>query len=96
MEKVKRHLGFLGERVVDKITGFKGVVTSVSFDLYGYIQAVVDPGLDECGDKLRDSRWFDINRLRITGKKKVMDPPDFDIGPVADGKKGAAEKPPFF
>ena len=34
------HLELLGQKVEDKVTGFRGVVTTISFDLYGCIQAV--------------------------------------------------------
>jgi len=76
----------LGMKVVDKVTEFKGVVTSISFDLYGCIQVLVSPGTDEQG-KYRDSRWFDTQRLRVTSKKPVMERPNFE------GEKGPVEKP---
>jgi hypothetical protein len=34
-------LKLLGTKVRDVVTGFVGIVTSVSFDLYGCVQAVV-------------------------------------------------------
>jgi len=89
---IKKHLDLLGMKVEDKVTGFKGVVASVSFDLYGCIQAIVNPGIGEDG-KLMDQAWFDINRLRITDESPVMNRPDYDFGSVAEGLKGAAEKP---
>lgn len=93
MEIVK-HIDLLGQRAKDRVTGFEGVVTSVSFDLYGCIQAVVNPGLDKAG-KVQDAHWFDVNRLDLAKSKRVMPVPDFDHGPVAEGKKGPAEKPAF-
>jgi hypothetical protein len=92
MINIQKHLEMLGLKVEDKITGFTGVVTSVSFDLYGCIQVVVNPGIDANGDT-KESCWFDIARLTVLKKKPVMDRPDFDFGPVAEGKKGPAEKP---
>ena len=81
-----RAMELLGMKVVDKVTGFKGVVTSVSYDLYGCVQAVVSPPIDKEG-KRGDGRWFDTHRLKITSKKPVMPIPDFvEI-------KGPAEKP---
>lgn len=88
MVKVKEHLAWLGFRVQDKITGFKGVATSVSFDLYGCMQVLINPGLQK-DDKLGDQMWFDASRLQVLAKKPVMDVPEFDLG----GEKGAAEKP---
>ncbi len=80
--------------VEDNITSFKGIVTSVSFDLYGCIQAVVNPGLDREG-KPRDSHWFDVSRLKVTSKKPKMTQPNFDSQNISDGDKGPAEKPPM-
>jgi len=88
---IKKHLGMLGLRVGDKVTGLTGVVTSISFDLYGCVQAIVNPGLVE--GKLADSVWFDVARLKVLDPTPVMDLPDFEHGPVAEGKKGPAEKP---
>jgi hypothetical protein len=92
MENVRKHLDFLGLKVVDKVTGFKGICTSIGFDLYGCVQAVINPGLDKDGVAI-ESVWFDIARLKVTDKKPVMDVPDFDFGKAAEGKKGPAEKP---
>jgi len=92
MENVEKHLDLLGLKVVDRVTGLKGVVTSVSFDLYGCIQAIVDPGIDKEGKNI-DNRWFDIARLKTIGSKPVMETPNFDFGIAAEGKKGPAEKP---
>ncbi len=86
------HLELLGFRVKDRVTGFEGVVSSVCFDLYGCIQAVVNPGLDKDG-KPRDSHYFDIGRLEATSDDPVMQAPDFENINVAAGQKGPAEKP---
>ena len=53
MVNLTKHLNLLGMRVEDRVTGFKGVVATVGFDLYGCIQAVVNPGTDADG-KLRE------------------------------------------
>ncbi len=95
MVKVCEHLNMLGLKVKDRITSFEGVLSSVSFDLYGCIQAIVNPGIDKDG-KMRDSLWFDINRLEVMDETPVMELPNFDVGPVAEGFKGAAEKPAQF
>jgi hypothetical protein len=92
--KVRDHIDLLGYPVKDRITGFSGVCVSVSFDLYGCVQAIVHPGMDKDG-KLRDQAWFDIARLERTSKTRTMPVPNFDYGPVADGKKGPADKPPM-
>ena len=89
---IKKHIGLLGMKATDKVTGFKGVVESISFDLYGCIQVVICPPSGDLG-KVQDSRWFDISRIKITSKKAVMKVPNFDFGTVAEGGKGPAEKP---
>lgn len=94
MTNVKKHLDILGKKVRDRVTGFSGVAAGVSFDLYGCVQAIVNPGADQDG-KLRDQCWFDISRLEILDEVPVMAPPDFEFGPQAEGKQGAAEKPAF-
>ena len=93
---ITKHLQLLGMRVEDVVTGFRGVVANVGFDLYGCIQAVVNPGVDADGS-LRDSQWFDVNRLRVVSETPVLKPPSFQWTEqvIAEGRKGAGEKPPY-
>lgn len=92
---VQKHLSLLGYRVKDKVTGQTGVVASVGFDLYGCVQAIVNPCLGKDG-KLCDQVWFDVSRLEVLSKKPVMAPPNYDFGPEAEGRQGPAEKPASF
>ena len=92
--KIKQHLNLLGLRVRERVTGMEGVVTSISFDLYGCIQAILNPGMDKDG-KPKDQHYYDVSRLEILDDKPVMERPNFDFGDVAEGKKGPAEKPRF-
>ena len=92
--KLYEHLDLLGKKVEDRVTRFKGVVSSVCFDLYGCIQVSVNPGVMEDG-RLGDQAWFDITRLRVVSNEQVMELPDFIAGAIADGKRGPAEKPRF-
>ena len=78
---------FLGRLIRDRVTGFEGVVTSMSYDLYGCIQAIVTPVTDEKRSDLKDSRWFDTKRLTILNDQPVMEVPTFEFVP------GAQEKP---
>ena len=96
MIHLKKHLDLLGRKVQDKVTGFTGVVVSISFDLYGCIQAIVHPGLDDKGNT-RESGWFDVARLQILPGDTVMDRPTFEWSEelVAKGNHGPAEKPTF-
>lgn len=92
MINIKKHLNLLGYKVKDRVTGFKGVVTSISFDLYGCVQAVINPGIYKNG-KFNDSHYFDVSRLEILSNDTIIEVPNFDFGPQAEGKQGAAEKP---
>jgi len=92
MKNVKKHLELLGLRAEDKVTGLKGVIDCISFDLYGCIQAVLRPSAKEDGELLKGT-WMDVSRLRVTGKKPVMNLPDYDAGYVSEGGKGPADKP---
>lgn len=58
---VSAHLDLLGRRVADRVTGIEGVVTSVSYDLYGCVQALVVPPAS--ADKAR-VEWYDVGRLK--------------------------------
>jgi len=92
MDTYKRHIDLLGYKAEDKITGFKGVIDSVCFDLYGCIQVSLKPPVDKDG-KIPDSFWFDVTRLKINTKVRIVKLPNFYEGYVAEGKKGAADKP---
>ena len=70
----------LGKKVQDKITMRKGVVTSISFDLYGCVCvcAIVNPGISKEGTAI-DTAWFDVARLKVTSDKPVMEVPTFGL-----------------
>ena len=97
MEKIRKHLDLLGFKVKDKVTGATGVATSICFDLYGCIQAVVAPPAGSDGEP-KDGRWYDIARLEIVYSSRVMDAPKFfdDSTTAARGERGPAEKPARF
>ncbi len=73
---MQQYLDLLGETVTDKVTGITGVVTSVSFDLYGCVMAIIKPPIDKDG-KSADGRWYDVKRLDVKSGKKVMQAPKF-------------------
>lgn len=89
-----KDLHLLGLPVKDSVTGFSGIVTSIGYDLYGCIQAIVTPLLTAPG-KLEDSRWFDTKRLVVESTVRVMDAPDFEVsaGKVEPKIGGPQEKP---
>lgn len=86
------HFDLLGYEVKDAVTGYTGVVTSLSFDLYGCIQGVVTPPMDK-DKKIDNGNWFDVTRLVVLSKKPVMPLPNFSEGYIAEGKKGCSQKP---
>lgn len=89
MKTVEETLALLGLPVQDKVTGFDGVITSVSFDLYGCIQVVIMPKYK--GKDTPDGRWFDVERLDIQSPTPVMSPPDF----LGDPKEKGGEQLPL-
>ena len=86
-----KHIDLLGLPAKDKVTGQKGIISTVSFDLYGCIQYVITPPAKE--GKVMEGNWMDVRRIEITGTERVMPLPDFEKGYIAEGKKGAADKP---
>ena len=92
MDTYKKHIELLGFMAEDKITGFRGVIESVSFDLYGCIQILLKPKMNDRGE-IPAGNWFDITRIKIINKKRIVDMPNFYEGYIANGKKGPADKP---
>jgi len=77
---MNEHLKLLGIKVRDAVTGFTGVVSSISFDLFGCVQAVVSPPVNNDG-VLGEGRWFDTKRLVVLEPDPVMQVPSFDLVP---------------
>ena len=72
---MQQHISLLGWKVKDTVTGFVGVATTIGLDLYGCVQAIVQPSvvLEKGGaQKCEDSRWFDVSRLEKVGRSPVM------------------------
>jgi len=57
----------LGQEAKDKITGFKGVITSRLTFLYGCDQYGISPKANEAGE-IKLTEYFDEGRLEITGR----------------------------
>lgn len=74
------YMKFLGMNARDVITGAKGIVTSISFDLYGCVQGLLNPGLDKDG-KPGELFWYDLKRLETTSNTPVMKVPTFESVP---------------
>ena len=92
MDLFHKNINLLGLKATDKITGFSGVIDSISFDLYGCIQAVVKPPLSKDG-QISSGNWFDISRLEIDYRERVIEVPNFSKGYIAEGRKGPSDKP---
>lgn len=75
---IREAINLLGVPVQDRVTKMKGIVTSISFDLYGCIMAIVNPGLTKEGTKI-DVEWFDVKRLKVTSDRRVLPLPSFAI-----------------
>ena len=90
---IKKHLDLLGHEVKDKVSDFKGVVISMSFDLYGCIQADVRSRELNKEGKLHQGAWLDVARLTVLSKNPLMEQPNFIWGESAQGKKGPANLP---
>lgn len=60
----------LGVKAKDKITGFAGTVTGRSEYLTGCAQYLVAPPVGKDGN-VRDSCWFDEQRLTVTGTSRI-------------------------
>jgi len=80
---MNEHMKLLGFKVRDVVTGFTGVVSSISFDLYGCVQAVVSPAINEKGE-IKEGRWFNTKRLEITEGTPVLVAPTFETIPGGD------------
>ena len=88
MNEADKHIQLLGRKAKEKVTALKGIITSISFDLYWCIQAIVT-----ADDIEKDSRWFDLKRLEISNYRINMNVPNFTLGYVAQGLKGVNPKP---
>lgn len=60
----------LGTKVRDVITGFEGMATGRAEYLTGCVQVCVSPRIGDDG-KVRDSHWFDEDRLEVVDAKPI-------------------------
>jgi hypothetical protein len=73
----------LGDAVRDPVTGFAGVVISMTTHLTGCDQAGVQAPLNKKDGKYGDYYSFDVNRLVVTKKGKI--PPESVQAPADPG-----------
>ena len=97
MEVEKQYCqGYLGHKARDRVTGFKGTITSMSFDLFGCVQAGLTPEVinDKTTGKLElgSSHWFDCNRLELLTDERIIPLPDFPFVAPARTAPAPAKK----
>jgi hypothetical protein len=73
--EVEKNLRLLGLKARDVVTGFTGIVSTINFDLYGCVQAVLTPEAKD--GKPLDGGWFDTKRLTVLSSDRVMPLPLF-------------------
>ena len=76
---IDKSIEMLGKKGKDKITGSEGIITSVSFDLYGCVTVIINPSkIDKDGKEVPSIGWIDINRVDIIKDNYVMPHPNFE------------------
>jgi hypothetical protein len=91
---IEDHLKLLGWYVAEKATGFRGVVTSVSFDISGCVTGLVQPKMGEGKSEkaeLPEPRWFDTKRLE--GDAQALPMPSFAAPPGGQALPVPRDKP---
>ena len=68
----------LGNRVKDKITGYKGTITSVCFSINRPVSYLVE-GIDTTGRPISD--WIDERRLKLDKTEKSIDDNKYNEAP---------------
>lgn len=86
---MNEYMNLLGMKAKDRVTGFSGVVTSISFDLYGCVQGWLNPPVGKDG-KTPEGGWYDAKRLETIGSKPVMTRPTFASAGTERGPEAKA------
>jgi hypothetical protein len=60
---MKKYKDF-GKQGRDKVTGFVGLITAVTYYMYGCAQVYLNPPIDKEGKK-QEGGWFDEGRIEI-------------------------------
>ena len=74
----------LGVKARDSVTNFEGTVTARVEYITGCVQYCITPGIDKDG-KLRDSHYFDEDRLEVVKK---------NASKIEKKKAGGHQNPP--
>jgi hypothetical protein len=89
---MKKHIGLLGHKVSDPVTGITGIVSSISFDVSGCIQAAVRISPKKEGG-IGESFWIDTKQLKRLTKTPVVKAATFDIIPGSQMKPAISSHP---
>lgn len=95
---IEETIELMGRKGKDKVSGFEGIITSVSFDLYGCVQLALTPIAKPKAEELKHGHWFDVARIEVRDEKsRVMPIPDFKAMATKpqDFGHGASPKPPL-
>jgi hypothetical protein len=88
----QNYLKLLGLKVRDVITRIEGTVVSISFDVYGCVQGLVQQERNNKDGKF-EAFWFDTKRLRPLAAKPTVAVPTFEIVPGGQKLPAFSEKP---
>jgi hypothetical protein len=73
---------YFGQECKDRITGFTGIAVSITFDLYGCTQILLNPGINQKDGNLGIQSWFDFHRLVIVNATPAMERPNLQTSLV--------------
>lgn len=74
MTQTEKAFHSLGKRVKEKVTKREGVVTGISFDLYGCVQVLVNHGLGDLNTP-KTQTYYDLHRIKVLSEEDVVKPP---------------------
>jgi hypothetical protein len=89
---VQEEFRLLGYEAEDKVTGMRGVIVSISFDVSGCIQGYMKPKVDKDGKQI-DGYWFDTKRLKTISAHPIVDQPEFVSIPGGESLPGFPSLP---
>ena len=64
MSELPKDFDLMGKEVIDRITGFKGMVMGICYYLTGCVMVGVQPQINKDGKLARDE-WFAVSRIKV-------------------------------
>jgi hypothetical protein len=74
---IEATINLLGLKGRDRVTGYRGTVTTAAFDLYGCVQLHLSPDANGETGKLDAGHFFDVHRIEVEENNRVMPVPAF-------------------